>query len=99
MLKQKKKRPENAVITMDMRSDGIDFFAEQSDDETLCYYVRGSKYVKNPDGTFNMLTSDNIDIPINEVDFHTALQAALSSTGVSSDTGVSVLVKKHIRAK
>lgn len=98
MSKQKQKRPENQKIMMDMRSDGIDFFAEMDNSQTLSYFSRGTRYKRTVDGKCHMTTSDGMDMPIGEIDFQTTLHNCLLSTGVSSDTGVGVLVKKHIRA-
>jgi len=100
MQKQLEKRTEEGVdaIMMDMRNDGLDFYAELSRERPLKYYCRGIRYVKSPEGSFTMEASDGTSLPIDENEYRSRLDYALSCIGASSESGVSVLVKKHIKA-
>ncbi|HHD72446.1 MAG TPA: hypothetical protein ENL02_00780 [Epsilonproteobacteria bacterium] len=99
MQRQLEKRSEKKVssIMMDMRDDGLDFYAELSQEVPLSYYCRGTRYVKSPEGNFTMEAADGTALAIDENEFRSRLDYALSCIGASSEAGVSVLVKKHIK--
>ena len=99
MQRQLEKRKEEGVsaITMDMRDDGLDFYAELSQETPLKYFCRGTRYVKSPEGSFTMEAGDGTALPIDENEYRSRLEYALSCIGASSESGVSVLVKRHIR--
>ena len=99
MQRQLEKRKEEGVsaITMDMRDDGLDFYAELSQETPLKYFCRGTRYVKSPEGDFTMEAGDGTALPIDENEYRSRLEYALSCIGASSESGVSVLVKRHIR--
>lgn len=99
MQRQLKKREEEGVhsVMMDLRDDGLDFYATISNGSPMKYYCRGTRYVKAEDGTFTMETGDGTALPIDENEYLNRLDYALSCIGASSETGVSVLVKKHIK--
>ena len=96
-----KRKEEEGVeaITMDMRDDGLDFYAELSQDVPLRYFCRGTRYVKSPEGGFTMEAGDGTALAIDENEYRSRLEYALSCIGASSESGVSVLVKKHIRPR
>ncbi len=100
MQKQFNKRKADGIeqMTMDMRDDGLDFYATLGNEMPLSYYCRGTRYVKHPDGTYTMEAGDGTSLPIDENEYCSRLNYALSCIGASSETGVSVLVKKHIKA-
>jgi hypothetical protein len=101
MQRQLEKRNEEEgtnAITMDMRDDGLDFYAELSRETPLKYFCRGTRYVKSSEGTFSMEAGDGTALPIDEQEYRSRLDYALSCIGASSESGVSVLVKKHIKA-
>jgi len=85
-------------LMMDMRDDGLDFYATLGSDTPLSYYCRGTRYVKHDDGTYTMEAANGTSLPIDENEYCNRLNYALSCIGASSETGVSVLVKKHIKA-
>jgi hypothetical protein len=99
MQRQLDRRAEKNVssIMMDMRDDGLDFYAELGREQPLKYYCRGIRYVKSPEGTYTMEAADGTALPIDENEYRSRLDYALSCIGASSETGVSVLVKKHIK--
>ena len=87
------------AILMDMRDDGLDFYAELSEEAPLKYFCRGTRYVKSPEGRFTMEAGDGTALPIDENEYRSRLDYALSCIGASSEAGVSVLVKKHIKSR
>jgi len=99
MNRQLDKRREEGIsaITMDMRNEGLDFYAELSHESPLKYFCRGTRYVKSPEGTFTMEAADGTALAIDENEYRSRLDYALSCIGASSESGVSVLVKKHIK--
>lgn len=99
MQKQFDKRQGDGIdrMMMDMRDDGLDFYATLGSETPLSYYCRGTRYVKHPDGSFTMEAGDGTTLPIDENEYRSRLDYALSCIGASSETGVSVLVKKHIK--
>jgi hypothetical protein len=99
MNRQLEKRSADGIntIRMDMRNDGLDFYAELSQEIPLKYYCRGTRYVKSPEGSFTMEAADGTALPIDENEYRSRLDYALSCIGASSESGVSVLVKKHIK--
>jgi hypothetical protein len=99
MQRQLDKRGEEGIdsIMMDMRDDGLDFYALLSNQVPLKYFCRGTRYVKSPEGKFTMEAADGTALPIDENEYRSRLDYALSCIGASSETGVSVLVKKHIK--
>jgi len=97
MQKQLDRRAGIETITMDMRDDGLDFCASLTRDEPLSYYCRGTRYEQTPEGTYTMEAADGTVLPIDEDEYRSRLDYALSCIGASSETGVSVLVKKHIK--
>lgn len=99
MQRQLDKRAEKEIksIMMDMRDDGLDFYAELSQETPLKYYCRGTRYVKSPEGNYTMEAADGTALAIDENEYRSRLDYALSCIGASSETGVSVLVKKHIK--
>ena len=100
MQKQLEKREEEGVVAimMDMRNDGLDFYAELDRETPLKYFCRGTRYVKSPEGKFTMEAADGTALPIDENEYRSRLDYALSCIGASSESGVSVLLKKHIKA-
>ena len=102
MQRQLEKRNEEegvSAITMDMRDDGLDFYAELSQEAPLKYFCRGTRYVKSPEGSFSMEAGDGTALAIDENEYRSRLEYALSCIGASSESGVSVLVKKHIKTR
>lgn len=99
MQRQLDKREASGVerVMMDMRGDGLDFYAELSKQTPLKYFCRGTRYVKSPEGQFTMEAADGTALRIDENEYRSRLDYALSCIGASSETGVSVLVKKHIK--
>lgn len=97
MQRQLEKKEADSIM-MDMRGEGLDFYAELKREVPLKYFCRGTRYVKSPDGTFTMEAADGTALPIDENEYRSRLDYALSCIGASSETGVSVLVKKHIKA-
>ncbi|MEJ2499651.1 MAG: hypothetical protein P8Y65_00700 [Campylobacterales bacterium] len=99
MQRQLEKRKAEGVdaIRMDMRDDGLDFYAELSEAAPLKYSCRGTNYVKLPEGEFLMKAADGTALPIDESEYRNRLNYALSCIGASSESGVSVLIKKHIK--
>jgi hypothetical protein len=85
------------AIRMDMREDGLDFYAELSEEAPLKYSCRGTNYVKSSEGAFLMKAADGTALPIDENEYRNRLNYALSCIGASSESGVSVLVKNHIK--
>lgn len=94
MKKQLEKR-ETPELVMDMRGEGLDFYARLSREEPLSFFCRGTCYRKDADGSFVMKTADGTENPINEAEYKNRLDYALSCIGASSEAGISVLVKKH----
>ena len=101
MQKQFDRRRNSGIetITMDMRDEGLDFYATLGKETPLSYFCRGTRYVKHADGTFAMVAGDGTSLPIDEDEYRNRLNYALSCIGASSETGVSVLVKKHLRTE
>jgi len=99
MQRQLDKRDGDKVesVMMDMRDDGLDFYAVLRRDTPLKYFCRGTRYVKSPEGIFTMEAADGTALRIDENEYRSRLDYALSCIGASSETGVSVLVKKHIK--
>lgn len=99
MQRQLNKREEEGIhaVMVDLRDEGLDFYASISSDLPMKYYCRGTRYVKIEDGSFRMETGDGTALPIDENEYLSRLDYALSCIGASSETGVSVLVKKHIK--
>lgn len=99
MQRQLDKRAEKNTnsIMMDMRDDGLDFYAELSQEVPLKYYCRGTRYVKLAEGSYTMEAADGTVLAIDENEYRSRLDYALSCIGASSESGVSVLVKKHIK--
>lgn len=97
MQRQLEKKGTESIL-MDMRGEGLDFYAELHQDRPLKYVCRGTGYVKSPEGKFTMEAADGTALPIDENEYRSRLDYALSCIGASSETGVSVLVKKHIKA-
>lgn len=95
---EKSKKEGVEVIRMDMRDEGLDFYAELSEASPLKYSCRGTNYAKTPEGTYSMKAADGTALPIDESEYRNRLDYALSCIGASSESGVSVLVKKHIKA-
>jgi len=85
------------AIMMDMRDDGIDFYAVLKQDNPLCFFCRGIRYFKSPEGVYTMQAADGTGLPIDENEYRSRLDYALSCIGASSETGIGVLVKKHIK--
>lgn len=97
MQKQFEKREGINELNMDMRGDGLDFFAILSKEMPLSFCCRGTRYRHFPDDTYVMEAGDGTQLPIDEQEFRSRLEYALSCIGASSEAGVSVLVKKHIK--
>lgn len=99
MQKQMQKRRDDGVqgIMMDMRDDGLDFYATMTVEEPLSYFCRGTRYICSNEGEYSMAAADGTVLPIDEREYRTRLDYALSCIGASSQTGVSVLVKKHTK--
>lgn len=99
MQKQFDKREGAEELTMDMRGEGLDFFATLSKTEPLSYYCRGTRYRCHPDGSYVMQTGNGAVLTIDEQEYLNRLDYALSCIGASSEAGISVLVKKHIKSR
>ncbi|GEM_PF-5811049 len=101
MQKQFDKRTPEGIekLTMDMRDEGLDFYATLEKEAPLSYFCRGTRYIRHADGTFTMQAANGTSLPIDENEYLSRLNYALSCIGASSETGISVLVKKHIRAE
>jgi hypothetical protein len=101
MQKQFDRRRDDGIetMTMDRRDEGLDCYATLGKETPLSYYCRGTRYVEHPDGTFAMIAGDGTSLPIDENEYLSRLNYALSCIGASSETGVSVLVKKHLQAE
>ncbi len=101
MQKHFDKRQKDGIkkLTMDMRDEGLDFYAELGQEDPLSYYCRGTRYIKKSDGTYFMEVANGTALPIDENEYKSRLNYALSCIGASSETGVSVLVKKHLKTE
>lgn len=94
-MKKQLEKSDVPELVMDMRGEGLDFYARLGQKEPLSYFCRGTCYRQNDAGNFIMKTADGTENTIDEAEYKNRLNYALSCIGASSEAGISVLVKKH----
>ena len=84
-------------VTIDLRENGLDFYAVLTQDAPLRFSCRGLCYEASNRGEYTMKAADGTQITIDEKEYRGRLDYALSCIGAASVEGVGTLAKKHLK--
>jgi len=85
------------AVMMDLRDEGIDFYAVLGCGTPLKYFCRGIRYAETPEGTFTMEAANGTVLEINEREYRDRLDYALSCIEGGTENAILDLVVKHAK--
>jgi len=85
------------AVIMDMRDEGLDFYAQLGHGMPLQFFCRGLCYKETPEGAFVLESADGTVMSIDEKEYRNRLEYALACIGDGSENGISELVTKHTK--